>query len=257
MNETTALTAALKRLQRWCTIGLCSESAIEAVILIDLFHDALGFNKVSSEHLKSLPGGGQPDIVLRPSKTAKVVIEVKKPNFLDKPKTYDYSKNFVDAIQQAASYVRKLEQEFGIVTDGTNWTYFLVPRNDDQHIYRLVSFNIKQHPVIARKVLSRSKKGTIMQFLNVLATIHRDMDKKKFDKLMNKGLTQRVQQLISDAELADVKVDRADRAAVRALYDSSINYPNQVLRLNFVPLNLPSSFSAKPEPAQQETLELK
>lgn len=83
MAKVLELKAATKRLERWCGLGVCSESAIEAVILIDLFHDALGFSKVSTSSQSALSNRCIPDIVLSPSPKLKIVIEVKKPNELD------------------------------------------------------------------------------------------------------------------------------------------------------------------------------
>ncbi len=162
MAKTIELRAATRRLERWCGLGVCSESAIEAVILIDLFHDALGFSKVSTSNQSALSNGCIPDIMLLPKAGMKIVVEVKKPNELEGKAD---KASIVRHLKQAADYVCCLKQEFGILTDGTNWIYFRVESGEKHYeIYRLLSFNIKSHATLARDAFLCSTKTNLPTF---------------------------------------------------------------------------------------------
>ncbi len=250
MANLQQLNAAKKRLERWCGLGVCSESAIEAVILIDLFHDALGFSKVSTSSQSPLTNGCIPDIVLAPKSKIKIVVEVKKPNELegrfDKASTVKY-------LKQAADYVCCLNQEFGILTDGMNWIYFRVERVSDHHeIHQLLRFNMKSQALLARDVLLCSTKASLQHFFFILKKVRENIDGNDFDSLTSKSSAERFSYFVQAVKNTGwTKVTPDERKIVRALcYGSTLN---KMIEPILKPIHLSEEDRKKNKETQKET----
>lgn len=197
-----------------------NEGAIEAALLLELFRSplGLGFNDKSAKHQQAVPNGnGIVDILLKLNRKTRVVVEVKQPGTLGAKRS-----KWKGTVGQAGRYVRHLGQEYGIATDGLIWFYFKVKRYRNYYlIHPLIRFHIKENRPLALRILERSKRTTLKDFLDVLAAIHGHMKPKEFDKLMNLGLRHRVHNLVEMAKNHKVKVAAADKAVIRALYSET------------------------------------
>jgi predicted type IV restriction endonuclease len=223
----TALELALQRLTE-CSTEKPSfpEAVVEAIILLDLFRGALGFDRETSKR-QVRAGHGKSDIVLELNKKPKVsiVVEIKQHGCLS-------NKNKRDAaVRQAAGYALKLKppQHYGIVTDGNYWTYFMAkPENkergnsktkyDPQEIRKILEFTVTDNPELAHVVLIRSNKNTLHKLFRLLGAIHGDITKDSLDELLDKGFTERVQYLTSKAQLANLTCADADTDIIKMLY---------------------------------------
>ena len=232
MAKIQQLNAAKRRIERWCGLGVCSESAIEAVILIDLFHDALGFSKVSTSSQSALSNGCIPDIVLSPKPKIKIVVEVKKPNELDGKVD---KANTVKYLKQAADYVCCLNQEFGMLTDGMNWICFRVESVNGYHeIHQLLRFNMKSQSLLGRDVFLCSTKASLQHFFFILKKMRESIDGNDFDSLTSKSSSERFNyfvQAVRDTEIEEhdqpatwAKMTSDERRVVKTLcYGSNLN----------------------------------
>ena len=234
MATLTTYSVVSKRLAQWSTESPpFRESAVEAVLLFDLFRGVLDFDANSAKRQVRVPKTGRTDIILRLNDKVKVVVEVKRfDTFASKAKTEQ-------AIRQAAKYVRELKSEYGIITDGINWVYFTVrPHGNYHQIRRLIRFNIKEQPELALAMLKRSRKGTLNHFFKLLASIHGEMTEKEFARLMNLSLQERVEQLAQKAKQNDPKLEvtSGDKSLLKVLYGNA--NANQSVKLGLKPMNL-------------------
>ena len=208
-------------------MGVCSESAIEAVILIDLFHDALGFSKVSTKSQSLIINGCKPDILLKPLASSQVVVEVKRPGELkgkpDKASTIAH-------LKQAASYVRCLDQEFGILTDGTRWFYFRIAVEGESYlIHRLLDFDLEvsEQKTFINDALLCSNKTALLHFFFVLKQMQKSIVDKPFHFVAGMNVSERLNYFVStvkDTEIEEhnqpatwAKVTTAERRVIKFL----------------------------------------
>jgi predicted type IV restriction endonuclease len=119
---TTPIQETLVRLERWCDISSeLREKPLEALLLLDLFRECLGYNQKNAKSQVDVRGDshrpGIADIALmvnRKRRAQWVIVEIKAPKFTIKD----------NAITQAARYAASNKAVRAIVTNGTSW-YFI------------------------------------------------------------------------------------------------------------------------------------
>lgn len=197
-----------------------SEAVIEAALLLELFRDpsGLAFNEKSARREQDVAtSNGCVDILLKLNRTTSVIVEIKQPGMLDIAR-----KQWKKHLRQAGRYVRDSGQLYGILTDGVNWFYFKVlPYGGFHRLHPLVYFNVKTHRPLALRILLRSKKRTLHEFLDMVSALHCEMPLKRFNVLMNLGINERVSSLVNFAKEQNVHVTDADRKIIRLLYSGA------------------------------------
>jgi predicted type IV restriction endonuclease len=214
------------------------EPVIEADLLIDLFRAELDFDgkKKSATHQHLVrKGNGKVDILLRINPKTKVIVEVKQLGVLEP----DINKGgWMDAVEQAARYVRDMKQEYGIVTDGLYWLYFSVRScGNFRRVHRLIWFHVKTHRRLALEILDRSRKRTLKRLLDVLDVIHGDMTVERFDEWMSDGTQATVGHLMAKVRNKLGRARAADEKVIRAIYDRKTK-PSELIPPLLEPLRL-------------------
>jgi hypothetical protein len=118
------ISETISRIDRWCQqTSRIREKALEALLLLDLFRESLGYSKDSavSQAKVGKMRPGVADIALKVNKrkpTQWVVVEVKRPGTAVSE----------SAITQAAKYICGLRARRGIVTNGNEWVFISVKK---------------------------------------------------------------------------------------------------------------------------------
>lgn len=192
------------------------EAVIEAVVLLDLFRGALGFDQDSAKHSSRI-NTDMIDILLTSEKQNQVVIEVKRPDKLNG------KDDAVNAMKQATRYLLQLKplQHRGIVTDGNRWIFFMVetpPVRKKYLLRKLLDFDVASQPMLAYRVLKRCKKGSLLHFFAVLEAVHGDNDQTLLKAMKKMSFQERMQTLQSKASEASMVMTPADIGVFQKLY---------------------------------------
>lgn len=171
-----------------------SEAALEAVLLIDLFRDELGYDEETSPRQKSHTsedGKEIPDITLKlvaseGSVSENVFVEIKKYNAFRGKST-----GCIKAIRQAAQYATTQGAKYGIVTDGVRWTYFVVTESAKPHktktprqvARKVAEFDLSTNPEtmnpanpksaqLGKLLLQRTRRNKLLTLFSVLSRLN-------------------------------------------------------------------------------------
>lgn len=198
------------------------EAVIEAVLLLDLFRGALGFDAGTSRHQHN-----KIDILLDVAKKSHIVVEVKQHGKLRLERKLD------NAIKQATLYVLHLKsaQPFAIVTDGNRWVYLAIekpvaspsatPSRSPHRIHKLMQFSVQSHPELAHLILKRSNRNTLQRLFELLSCVHQHLTPDSFKELMRKSLPDRVDFFKVKALEAKIKWAQADAEIIQSLFDGA------------------------------------
>lgn len=158
------------------------EEVLEAVLLIDLFRDVLGFDCETAKRQQPYVSSDKrqtPDIILlnltavMGQQEQNVFVEIKRFGL------FEAEHERIKALEQALKYSIDNEHSYGIVTDGVRWTYFVVTapvRSPKKKFARRVAeFSLEKEGRSARlgkMLLQRSNPSELLKLFEVLTRLH-------------------------------------------------------------------------------------
>lgn len=238
------LSTALERLEQ------CSEekppfaeAVVEAVLLLDVFRGALGFDASTSRHQHN-----KIDILLDVAQKSHIVVEVKQHGKL-KPE-----RRLENAIKQATRYSLHLRsaQPFAIVTDGDFWVYLAIEKppasstgtgsRAPYRIHKLLYFHVRSQPELAALILKRSHHNTLLRLFRVLLCVRQNLTAISFTRLMNKNLDERVEFFKDKAQEVELKLVQADVEIMQSLFSGGADVASSLSRevpIEFRPTSVP------------------
>lgn len=188
--------AALEKIKEYGAVKPAfKEEVLKAVLLLDLLRDVLGYDAEDSERQRPYterqrPHEGSegreiPDIILLklaapPGEESKnVFVEIKRYGaFRSKSK-------HLAALRQAAKYSITKRHDYGIVTDGVRWTYFVITdstRPSRRKVKAKVARRVAEFDMedarqipLGKMILARSCGSELLALFGVLARVHKTM----------------------------------------------------------------------------------
>lgn len=159
--------------------------------IYNLFVTDLGWKTDAIKRQLKIEPTDKPDILLFVSDKITIPIEVKMP--------YEFSnkKKHNEWLLQLIRYLTKLDQKFGILTDGKRW--LCIDLNyDHSSAQRIHYFDLNKKEQRNRSMLTLSlfTPNEIYSLFCAMASIHANFDEKQFDAVMNLERNSRIRELL-------------------------------------------------------------